>query len=249
MSSYNIIGRKQLSAILRNIKPRNIQIYQEAFVHKSALKRINEKDCFRNFQSNERLEFLGDVVLSLAVTDYLYSKYPKENEGFLTKLRIKIVKGSTLTEFARYLDMEKHILTSSNTRVNKNILENAFEALIGAIYLDYREIGLEMQASKKFITHLLDNCLDWSEMLIDDNYKDILMRFAQKIRLPLPKYEMVESKDSLYSVRLHMMDSENNSFTVVKEGVSKKEAEQECAREMLKKMKCLNIHFINSKDI
>jgi len=241
-----IIDRKSLTDVLGVLKPRNLKFYQEVFIHKSALKRVNQNSEIK-FKSNERLEFLGDVVLSLAVTDYLYLKYTNENEGFLTKLRIKLVKGSTLTKFATRLNIEKHVLTSTNTVVNEHILENVFEALIGALYLDYKQIGIEMIAVRKFVFHILDTHVDWNDVLIDDNYKDILMRYAQKKHLQLPHYSVLKSSiPNRFNVRLQMKDCNQVSMSVSKHACSKKDAEQECAKEMLEKMNCSKIHFINS---
>jgi ribonuclease III len=229
-----IINRIDLEKVLKYITPRNIQVYQEVFMHKSALKKFHN-----TIHSNERLEFLGDVVFSLAVTDYLYTKYPEENEGFLTKIRIKIVKGQTLAFFATSLHIDEYLVVSPNTVINKNILENAFEALIGAIYLDYCVIGYEMVFIKMFVFKLLNELVDWVDILKDDNYKDILMRHAQKIHVNLPKYSVMELKGTPhspnYNVTLSMQTENGNIMHVSKEAKTKKDAEQLCAKEMLLK--------------
>jgi ribonuclease III len=231
-----MINRFELEKVLRYIKPRNIDIYQTVFVHKSSLK----KNQNATSSSNERLEFLGDVVFGLVVTDYLYTKYPNENEGFLTKMRIKIVKGSTLARFARYLDIGKYMILSPNTVVNDNILENAFEALIGAIYLDFKCIGYELLFVKTFVNMLLKDLIDWNETVKDDNYKDILMRYAQRTRVKLPQYNILEQKGTSHSpkycVTLSMTTSKNELLSVTKESNTKKNAEQLCARDMLQQL-------------
>jgi ribonuclease III len=229
----SIISRRDLETVLRYVKPRNLEIYQDVFVHRSALRKLKRAPQ----QSNERLEFLGDVVLGLAVTDFLYDKYPLENEGFLTKLRIKIVKGTTLAFLAKNIGLEKHVAISSNTSVNGNILENTLEALIGAIYLDYRHIGYEMHFVKTFVFNLLDEYIDWENILMDDNFKDILMRHAQKIHVCLPSYKVTELSGTAhcpnYTVDLTMNDEKGVSFTVTQQAGTKRDAEQLCAKEML----------------
>lgn len=129
-------NEKQLKVSLKNLlgfSPRNLSLYVQAFRHVSVAKEIRTgiKD------SNERLEFLGDSVLNLAITHYLFHKYPYKNEGFLTKMRSKIVNRNHLNQLAVKLGLNKFLSYFSTPVLKHSSLHgNAFEALIGAIYLD-----------------------------------------------------------------------------------------------------------------
>ena len=130
----NEITRQEIETLL-NMRIRELKFYQEALIHKSAMKIYNVS------RSNERLEFIGDAVLNLIVTRYVYDKYPDENEGFLTKIRMKIVSGKTLSNIAQKMKIQDAIRMNSkalkqNWNSNPRILEDTLESLIGAIYLD-----------------------------------------------------------------------------------------------------------------
>ena len=233
---FLIINRYDLTNLLRYIRPRNLQIYQQAFIHRSALKKV-QRQCDTYFaQSNERLEFLGDSVLNLIVTSYLYNRFPHENEGFLTKLRIKLVKGSTLATFAKQIGIGNYIVLSNSTFLNNNILENAFEALLGAIFMDYFYTGCEMFYVSSFLYNLFDEFVDWENILKDDNYKDILMRHLQKLHIPMPKYNVESTMGQAHCPIFKVTLEINTELTSTKEASSKREAEQACAMDILDKM-------------
>ena len=152
--------------------PGNIGIYKTAFYHKSTL---HENDDI--FQSNERLEFLGDALLSTIVAEYLFKKYPNADEGFLTKMRSKIVKRKTLNEIATQMEIDVLLREYNNTRISSAMLGNALEAMIGAIYLDKG-----YNKTKHFIiTRLLQSYLNMRALeKIDDNFKSQLLEWCQK---------------------------------------------------------------------
>ena len=113
--------------------PNRFEIYELAFLHKSASLVTNDGIVL----NNERLEFLGDSILDAVVSDYLYHKFPKEHEGFLTQMRSKIVNGTKLNELAVSTGIHNLVTTNvNNKRAKKHIYEDAFEAFIGAVYLD-----------------------------------------------------------------------------------------------------------------
>lgn len=121
--------------ILKTTKfpPNNIEIYELAFVHKSAS--IYHGKGFS--VNNERLEFLGDSILDAIVADYLFEKYPNENEGFLTSLRSRIVNRQSLNEIAAKINLDKHIIAQvDKSGLSPSLLGNALEALIGAVFID-----------------------------------------------------------------------------------------------------------------
>ena len=230
---FRVINRYDLTQLLRYIRPRNIFIYQEAFIHRSSVKKVQKKCDTHVLKSNERLEFLGDSVLNLIITNYLFHRFPHENEGFLTKLRIKLVKGSTLAWFAKKIRLDKHIILSTSTLLNNNILENAFEALLGAIFVDYLFIGAEMLYTTKFIVGILEEFVNWEHILQDDNYKDILMRYIHKNHLPNPVYHIETMTGKVHCPIYKVSLVINEQYRSIQEGSSKREAEQSCALDVL----------------
>ena len=219
-------------SIIRNLIDNNIKnekIYQQAFIHKSASQ--------ETLESNERLEFIGDSVLGLIVTSYLYEKYPNENEGFLTRIRTKLVSGKALSKIAENLHFYEYITMNEKGMKNEwyknpRILEDSLEAFIGSIYLD---VGIDV--AKKFIHTNIIHKLDNDSLLEDNNYKDILMRYVQGRKLNLPEYRLNESvndNNKLFTVQVFLQGK------LVSEGTHKvkKQAEQIAAKRTLQ---CFNI--------
>lgn len=128
-------------------------------------------------QNNERLEFLGDAVLGTIIAEYLFKKYPNANEGFLTKMRSKIVKRNTLNKIGDKMGLDMLLQEYSQTRLSRSMLGNAVEALVGAVYLEkgYRQ-------TKQFIIRkILRNYVDIHELeSYDDNFKSQLLEWCQK---------------------------------------------------------------------
>ena len=129
-------NEKQFKSSLKNIlgfSPKNLSLYNQAFRHNSVAKEIKEgiKD------SNERLEFLGDAVLGIVIADYLFRKFPYKDEGFLTKMRSKIVSRDHLNQLAVKLGLNKFLFQTSDPGLKFSSMHgDAFEALIGAVYMD-----------------------------------------------------------------------------------------------------------------
>ncbi|MFZ1677309.1 MAG: ribonuclease III domain-containing protein, partial [Saprospiraceae bacterium] len=111
--------------------PKNLSIFKQAFSHKSA-----SEPKFHTVTSNERLEYLGDSILSTIVAEYLFKKYPNSDEGFLTKMRSKIVKRKTLNRVADDMGIDVVLQDANDTRLSESMKGNALEALVGAIYLE-----------------------------------------------------------------------------------------------------------------
>lgn len=204
-------------------KIKNMELYQRAFTHKSALKRYTGLT-----GSYETLEFMGDSVLGFIITKHLFDLHEKEQEGFLTKARTKMVRGKTLCEISKVLGLDKMILMDekgerNGWNTNEHIMEDVFEAMVGAIYLD-----LGMVHAKNFV---LKSFTKVQTSLVDDNYKDQLMRWCQALKFPLPEYRV----DNQFT---------NGQFfiTVVVDGMdcgsgfalTKKQAEQNAAEIVLK---------------
>jgi len=152
--------------------PARLSIFKLAFSHKS-----NPSDKAYAIQNNERLEFLGDAVLGTIVAEYLFKKYPNANEGFLTKMRSKIVKRNTLNKIGDKMGLDVLLQEYSQTRLSRSMLGNAVEALVGAVYL---ERGY--QNTKYFVIRkILKNYVDIHELeSYDDNYKSQLLEHCQK---------------------------------------------------------------------
>ena len=207
-------------------KVKDISLYLRAFTHKSALKKYNLTESF------ETLEFMGDSVLGFIITKMLFDRYEKEQEGFLTKARTKLVRGATLAHVARYLNLDRWVLmddkgSRNGWMSNDKILEDVFEALVGAIYLD-----LGLLYAKRFVLDIFNNpeIIDMNKIMIDDNFKDQLMRYCQQSKIPLPVYT-VESHDSkTFTVSVTV----NGSKVGVGSASTKKQAEQNAAQYGLK---------------
>ncbi len=210
----------------------NSSFFIQALTHRSYLEQNEEYDI-----SNERLEFLGDSVLSLIVAEYLFDAFPEKDEGFLTKVRAKIVNRLALAEAAEKINLVDFILVSKNissTFVNgsKTILADALEALIGAIYLDS---GLD--AAKTFIQRILiQPNLKEGLYLIDENYKSQLLELAQANKMESPTYMVTKEEgpqhNRIFTVKVLIGDKEYGYG----KGKNKKSAEQKAAQAALEKL-------------
>jgi len=234
--------------------PRDLTLYKKAMVHKSYCTRRNENAISGNQEcppdtiplqeeSNERLEFLGDSVLNMTIASYLFERFPEDNEGFLTKMRTKLVNGKMLAKLCRFVGLQEFILISkqiddNNGRDNLNILEDAFEAFIGAIYLD---MGFEN--ASEWIIGVVEYHIDFAELIIENNnYKDKFFKLFQQINGYLPKfYEMnVKSNSTNGSKTFMVCIKDNNGLVIgVGKGSNKKEAENDAAKNAMQKVSCI----------
>ncbi|MGI8893528.1 MAG: ribonuclease III [Bacteroidia bacterium] len=154
--------------------PRNLALYHLAFRHRAQAEEIKNGAK----KSNERLEYLGDAILGAIVADFLFKKFPYKEEGFLTEMRSRIVSRDHLNKLAYKIGLNEFILTTpENVIKNKSIFGDAFEALIGAIYLDKGYL-----AAREFITNrIIKNHVDIDELETSEfNYKSKLIEWAQK---------------------------------------------------------------------
>jgi ribonuclease III len=155
--------------------PGNVSLYKLAFIHRSVCMESNGHKL-----SNERLEYLGDAVLSSIVADYLFKKFPFKDEGFLTEMRSKIVSRDQLNKLSRKLGLEKFIQSNQDGKNYFRSMEgDAFEAFIGALYLDK---GYKF-ARRIFINRILNVHFDIDELVtLEINYKSKLIEWSQKER-------------------------------------------------------------------
>jgi ribonuclease-3 len=207
--------------------------YIEALIHRSFLEE-NEQFYF----SNERLEFLGDSVLNLIIGEYLFDRFPDEAEGFLTKVRAKLVNRNALSNVAEQLMLGELLVLSSTVpksvaHNSKSMLSDALEALIGALYLDK---GLE--ACQKFIKkNILEPSLKSGEHLVDENYKSQLLENAQANKLDIPVYQITSEEGPHHDKTFTAEVIIEGKVLGEGKGKSKKEAEQNAAKAALKIIK------------
>lgn len=267
ISPYNIrnimIERHDIETILQKaniqIPVRDVKLYQRAMTHKSYIKRVLtmkapfeiphrpphgelelQDECY------ERLEFLGDQITNSIIVYYLYTRFPNEQEGFLTKIKTKLISTQFYARFARFLGLARFIIISRhvddvcNGRNNDKILENVFESFMGALFLDFssmpslytKQLGLYSgpgyEICEKLVVYLLNQLIDFDDLTTNDtNYKDILLRYYQSNFQTVPRY--VELKvEGPTNNRIFTMGVYDRNGVVVAQGTAnlKKKAEQ-----------------------
>ncbi|OFZ11627.1 MAG: ribonuclease III [Bacteroidetes bacterium RIFCSPHIGHO2_02_FULL_44_7] len=204
-------------------KPKNLEIFRRALTHKSISNNSEEA-------SNERLEFLGDAILDAVVAEYLFNRFPNEDEGYLTKIKSKIVSRRTLSLIGSEMEISKILRYNKGRSIKLETIEgNAFEALIGAVYLD----GGYTSAKTSINSHIFRKYVDLNHILEEEiDFKSRLFIWSQKNRLPL-RFEVLEERNDgsawLYLVCVMINDQEYGRGS----GSSKKKAEQAAAKETL----------------
>ena len=210
--------------------PKNINLFLQAFRHKSNQQLVSQE---RKRFNNERLEFLGDAILSTIVAEYLFKKYPGGKEGFLTKMRAKIVKRKTLNHIGDLMGLDV-ILAEQNqgTRLSRSMMGNALEALVGAIYLE-----LGYQRTKQFvITKILMVYLDIHKLENqNDNFKSMLLEWCQKHGNEI-SYEVVDRFKIDKRDRFKVAVLVNGNHIAYAEDFNKKSAEQSASMLALQKL-------------
>lgn len=256
-----LITGEQLQFILSNYGVstsfHNIDIYRKAFVHKSYCTRKNENFLSGNIrcpegclplqeESNERLEFLGDAILGKVVAAYLFERYPDENEGFLSKMRTKLVNGKMLAHLSNLVGLKPYILLSKQIedgdgRQGVSILEDAFEAFVASIYMDFETAeGKGDEMAKIWILSVIENSLDFAELIRhNSNYKDTFLKYFQSNYNYIPKfYELrIDTVNGQKVYTVCVKDDKDNIISVGK-GSSKKEAENMASKNALNEYAC-----------
>ncbi len=207
--------------------PNKLYLYQLAFLHKSI------KDKIKDQYTNERLEYLGDAILSSIVGEYLFKKYPTKDEGFLTKMRSKIVKRKTLNDISSRMGIDDILSDYAVGKITGAMAGNALEAVIGAIYLD-----LGYKKTQRFIiNNILRNHINFEELETkDDNYKSRLLEWAQKegktVNFVLKEQNKVNGRD-LFKIAIEVDDKQISKS----QAYNKKTAEQKASHLAVKKFK------------
>ena len=226
---FYLSGEKHFFEAIRNIfgfYPGNISLYKLAFTHKSQAEELHNGIRI----SNERLEFLGDTVLSTVVADYLFRMFPFKDEGFLTETRSKIVSRTQLNKLSLKLGVDQLIIhTQDKNNVYKSIKRDAFEALIGAIYLDK---GYNF-TRKILINRVIKNNFDLNELVNTDlNFKSRLIEWAQKEKMPI-EFVVVKEVGTGYQKQYIVNVMVNNELAGTGRDYSIKGAEQNASMKAL----------------
>jgi len=207
-------------------KPKNLKLFRKALTHKSIAHNSDEI-------SNERLEFLGDAILDAVIAEMLFNRYPDEDEGHLTKIKSKIVSRRTLSVIGEEMQIGKVLRYNKGRSIKMATIEgNAFEALIGALYLD----GGYSAVRKSINSHILKKYVNLNQILEEEiDFKSKLFIWSQKNHLPLD-FDVISEENKgaswNYVVRVLINEKEFGRGT----GSSKKKAEQAAAKETLELM-------------
>lgn len=211
--------------------PRNIELYKLALLHKSTA--IKSSDGY--YINNERLEFLGDAILGAIISDVIYSCFATKREGFLTNTRSKIVQRESLNHIAIQLGLDKLIQSAAKTSEHtQNMYGNAFEALIGAIYIDQGYVKCRQFILKKVLNNYVDlNKIAFKEV----NFKSKLIEWSQKHKVEVV-FEIIEEyithdNSPVFQTKILI----NNEYAGVGVGNSKKESQQNASKIALKNIK------------
>ena len=229
-----ITNKQEFASRLRKItgfRTSNLRIYEVAFIHRSASFTLPDGQRI----NNERLEFLGDAVLSAILSDYLFEKLPDASEGFMTKIRSRIVNREILNQLAISMGIDKILVSNVNSsHTTRNLYGDALEALIGALFV---EKGFK-KTKNLFIKRVFNKYLDLEKIIeIDTDYKSLVFEWIQKHKSNLTfayreDYDF-KLKKSVFSATLIINKEEFGTG----QGASKKEAEQEAAGKAWAKLK------------
>jgi ribonuclease-3 len=211
--------------------PGNLKLYEIAFIHRSASLTLSDG----RKVNNERLEYLGDAVLDTILSDYLFEKFPEATEGFMTKIRSRIVNREVLNQLAISMGINKILVSNiSSSNPTKNLYGDALEALIGSLFLDK---GFR-KTKKIFIKKVLNKYLDIDKIIsTDTDYKSLVFEWVQKHRANLifeynEEYDF-DCKKSVFTTTLSI----DREIYGKGQGDSKKEAEQEASGQAWKRIK------------
>lgn len=225
LSIYKLVG----------FYPDNVKLYQQAFLHRSS----SVEDSEGRWVNNERLEFLGDAILSGVIADIVYEHFQDRGEGFLTNMRSKIVSRESMNQIAKQLELDKMLHFSVHHPVpeshNSNMLGNALEALIGAIYLDK---GFDY--CFRFIRDTMLKTIDLDSLSEKEvNFKSNLIEWSQKHRIPI-HFDVIENfvdEQGSPVFQSAVFLSDTNEQIGVGIGYPKKESHQQASQMAIKKIR------------
>lgn len=255
---------------LEGVQFHNLNLYRNAFVHRSYCTMKNHDfdsgnqrcpvDCLPlQEMSYERLEFLGDAILGMVVAHYLMVRYPDQDEGFLSRLRTKIVNGKMLGHLASLVGFPKYVIMSKQIeeslgRQNYKTMEDVFEAFIGAVYMDFQNdeddavlpsklkdlctapfMGAGYYVAQAWIISILEKHIDFSDLIqAKTNYKDMLVRFMQQRNSDSPRFfEVSVVMQKGQKVFTYCVKDKAGAILGTATGASKKDAENNAAKAAL----------------
>ncbi len=224
---------RRLHKVIR-FTPKNVGLFKQAFYHSS-----KQNLDYPVIQDNERLEFLGDSVISTVVADYLFKKYPGSDEGFLTKMRSKIVKRKTLNAIAEQMGLDLFLQEFNKVKITRSMLGNALEALIGAIYI---EKGF-LFTQELIIHYILKEYLDIETLEThNDNYKSQILEWSQKNKESV-KFKVLKEfkRNNRDSFKIAVVVNSIQVCSAV--AYSKKSAEQKASKIAMEKLNIKNKQF------
>ena len=222
--------RKEFYSFLKSlfeISPSRLDIYETALIHKS----VSKQDSQGNLINNERLEYLGDAIIGAVVAEFLYKRFPSEDEGFLTQMRSKLVNRGFLTQLTYRTGLNNYIKSNTkNTVENSHIYGDALEAVIGALYLDKG-----YPAAKKFITKkLIPEYVDMGKLEhTNSNFKSQLIEWSQKNKQELD-FKTDEKNTNDHNPSFRTVIVLNREIIGKGSGASKKESQQKASEKALK---------------
>ena len=226
---------KNLSQKLKNIlgfTPKNLGIYKNSLRHSSA-----SYSCNGEILNNERLEFIGDSIISAIVSDILYKRFPRANEGKLSILRAAIVNRTSLNKVGSKIGLDQLMTFKSTDHSSmKNMTGNSFEALVGAVYYDRG-----FKYCIKFIAKIIDEQYDLKNLIKQNaDHKSKLLQIMQKHKIDIEifTFENCEANEKIQ--HFHCEICLNNLFIAEGKGWSKKEAEQNASHKAISYLKTLN---------
>ena len=210
----------------------NKDLIKTALTHSSYA--YEQKAHKKDYECNERLEFLGDSVLSLVVSDYLFAQYSNKAEGELTKIRASLVCTRSLSNFANKIDLGSYLYLgkgeTATGRTNVKILENAFEALLAAIYLDSKS----KETVARFLIPLIKEELSTTGINLNYDFKTSLQQFVQALGNDRIQYVCVNEEGPDHDKTFEVEVKINSNVVGSGKGKTKREAEQNAAKEALK---------------
>lgn len=227
------VRKQQILALLKSLnikRPKNYELYDKALTH-SSFTYENKLSAFDNY---ERLEYLGDAVLKLVVSEYLFDRFPDYREGELTKIRAVVVSDAKLAEVAKAIHLGDYIIfgaseAKSGGRKKVSNLACAFEALLGAMYLDGKMAELRDMMTEQLETLVTE--IDLSKT--KDNYKAALQELTQADGGILPVYRTVKESGPSHNRTFYIEVAINGEVMGIGMGKSKKEAQQLAAKQAL----------------
>ncbi|MCH8568280.1 MAG: ribonuclease III [Balneolales bacterium] len=195
------------------------------------------EDGMKEVESYEQLEFLGDAVLDLIVTEILFELFPDQNEGFMTKLRSKLVKEDTLASLSRELGLTDYIEVGTRVKgqgieLKNSVLCDIFEAIVGAVYKD-----LGIGITQKFVRNVYNKHIDINDVSVtQDNYKSILLEFTQAKKMSVPEYVIIKESGPDHDKTFEITVKIGENLHGYGKAKNKKKAEQAAAREALSEL-------------